>query len=160
MTEKATNTSLIPVLPTYEPKIDERSMTRIDLNIRDLQAKYPNGCICCGTTFIPKKFSNMISGHFNTVKHKKKCIIPSNQEFKQEFGISNNLNDAFDNKCKEVRDLKKLNYEYKQEIEKLQMKIDRFEGLNIKLQELLQIKNKTTHNSNPNPICENLIDLL
>ena len=44
MPATATITSLIPVLPTYKPKIYERSMTKIDLNIRDLQAKYPNGC--------------------------------------------------------------------------------------------------------------------
>ena len=64
-------TSLITVYPTYEPKIDSDNMIKIDLNIRDLQNKYPFGCICCGTTFTPKKYSSMIAQHFNTIKHKK-----------------------------------------------------------------------------------------
>ena len=63
--------SMINVLPIYEPKIDEITMTKIDLNIRDLQDKYSHGCICCGTIFYPKQFSSMISSHFNTIKHKK-----------------------------------------------------------------------------------------
>ena len=146
--------SLINVLPLYEPKIDELTMTKIDLNIRDLQNKYPSGCICCGTVFYPKKFSSMISSHFNTIKHKKKCINPNNQEFKQDFGCSNNLHEAFENKCKENRNLKKLNYEYKEEIKKIKFKIDRLEELNMKLQDLIH-----NNNNNNNIKCENLIDI-
>ena len=145
--------SIINVLPIYEPKIDEITMTKIDLNIRDLQDKYSHGCICCGTIFYPKKFSSMISSHFNTIKHKKKCINPNNQEFKQDFGSSNNLHEAFENKCKENRNLKKLNYEYKDEIDKSKFKIERLEQLNMKLQDLIQCGN------NSNIKCENLIDL-
>ena len=144
---------MINVLPIYEPKIDEITMTKIDLNIRDLQDKYSHGCICCGTIFYPKKFSSMISSHFNTIKHKKKCINPNNQEFKQDFGCSNNLHEAFENKCKENRNLKKLNYEYKDEIDKSKFKIERLEQLNMKLQDLIQCGN------NSNIKCENLIDL-
>ena len=145
--------SMINVLPIYEPKIDEITMTKIDLNIRDLQDKYSHWCICCGTIFYPKKFSSMISSHFNTIKHKKKCINPNNQEFKQNFGCSNNLYEAFENKCKENRNLKKLNYEYKDEIDKSKFKIERLEQLNMKLQDLIQCGN------NSNIKCENLIDL-
>jgi hypothetical protein len=67
--------SLIEVLPEYEPKINETNTEKIDLNIRDLQNKYPNGCLCCGTTFYPRKFSSMIASHFNTAKHKKNVYI-------------------------------------------------------------------------------------
>ncbi len=145
--------SLIEVLPTYEPKINETNTEKIDLNIRDLQNKYPNGCLCCGTTFYPRKFSSMIASHFNTAKHKKKCLYPANQLFKEEFGSSNNLTEAFDTKCKELRESKKLAYQYKDELDKLRLKCETLEKLNIKLQE------KISESYKPIVKCENLIDL-
>ena len=147
-------TQIIEVLPTYEPKINENNSQKIDLNIRDLQNKYPNGCICCGTTFYPRKFSSMIASHFNTSKHKKKCLYPANQLFKEEFGCSNNLTEAFDNKCKELREEKKLAYQYKDELDKLKIKYETLEKLNIKLQENITETLKPKHVK-----CENLIDL-
>jgi len=126
--------SIIEVLPNYEPKINETNTEKIDLNIRDLQNKYPIGCICCGTTFYPKRYSSMIASHFNTTKHKKKCICPANKLYKEDFGSSDNLNDAFDNKCKELREIKKLNYEYKDELDKIKKKYEILEKLNIYLQ--------------------------
>ena len=146
-------TEIIEVLPTYEPKINENNTEKIDLNIRDLQNKYSNGCICCGTTFYPRKFSSMIASHFNTSKHKKKCLYPANQLFKEEFGSSNNLTEAFDNKCKELREEKKLAYHYKDELDKLKIKYETLEKLNIKLQE------KISQSFTPIVKCENLIDL-
>lgn len=147
-------TQIIEVLPTYEPKINENNTEKTDLNIRDLQNKYSNGCICCGTTFYPRKFSSMIASHFNTSKHKKKCLYPANQLFKEEFGSSNNLTEAFDNKCKELREEKKLAYQYKDELDKLKIKYETLEKLNIKLQE------KLTETLKPKFVkCENLIDL-
>lgn len=146
--------SLIEVLPEYEPKINETNTEKIDLNIRDLQNKYPNGCHCCGTTFYPRKFSSMIASHFNTAKHKKKCLYPANQLFKEEFGSSNNLTEAFDTKCKELRESKKLAYQYKDELNKVQLKCETLEKLNIKLQE------KISESFTPIVKCENLIDLL
>jgi hypothetical protein len=145
--------SLIEVLPEYEPKINETNTEKIDLNIRDLQNKYPNGCLCCGTTFYPRKFSSMIASHFNTAKHKKKCLYPVNQLFKEEFGSSNNLTEAFDTKCKELRESKKLAYQYKDELDKLRLKCETLEKLNIKLQE------KISESYKPIVKCENLIDL-
>tara|TARA_B100000035_G_scaffold289936_1_gene276680 strand:- start:1838 stop:2284 length:447 start_codon:yes stop_codon:yes gene_type:complete len=147
-------TQIIEVLPTYEPKINENNTEKIDLNIRDLQNKYSNGCICCGTTFYPRKFSSMIASHFNTSKHKKKCLYPANQLFKEEFGSSNNLKEAFDNKCKELREEKKLAYQYKDELDKIKLKYETLENLNIKLQEKLTETLKTK-----DVRCENLIDL-
>ena len=126
--------SIIEVLPNYEPKINETNTEKIDLNIRDLQNKYPIGCICCGNTFYPKRYSSIIASHFNTTKHKKKCIYPANKLYKEDFGSSNNLNDAFDNKCKELREIKKLNYEYKDELDKIKKKYEILEKLNIYLQ--------------------------
>lgn len=145
---------IIEIIPNYEPKINENNTEKVDLNIRDLQNKYPNGCICCGTTFYPRKFSSMISSHFNTTKHKKKCLYPANQLFKEEFGSSSNLKEAFDNKCKELREEKKLAYQYKDELDKLKFKFESLEKLNIKLQE------RISDILNPkNVVCENLIDL-
>tara|TARA_B100000902_G_scaffold392666_1_gene445442 strand:+ start:110 stop:562 length:453 start_codon:yes stop_codon:yes gene_type:complete len=149
-------THIIEVIPNYEPKINENHTEKIDLNIRDLQNKYPNGCICCGTTFNSRKFSSMIASHFNTAKHKKKCLIPANQLFKEEFGSSNNLKEAFDTKCKELREEKKLAYQYKDELDKLKNKCEILEKLNIKLQE----KISETSILKPTYVkCENLIDL-
>jgi Sec-independent protein translocase protein TatA len=83
-------------------------------------------------------------------------LNPANQLFKEEFGSSSNLKEAFENKCKEVRELKKLAYEYKEELDKTKdelniqkMKYEVKEELNIKLQEKLC----------NNVLCENLIDL-
>ena len=147
-------TQLIENLPIYEPKINENNNEKIDLNIRDLQNKYPNGCICCGTTFYPRKFSSLISSHFNTAKHKKNCIYQANQLFKEEFGSANNLIEAFDSKCKELRNQKKLTYLYKDELENLKFKLQTLETLNFKLQEKLT---KTLESKIIN--CGNLIDL-
>ena len=36
------------VYPKYEPKTDWENQTKVNMNIRDLQGKYPNGCQCCG----------------------------------------------------------------------------------------------------------------
>ena len=133
--------SLIEVLPNYETKINENNSEKIDLNIRDLQNKFPIGCICCGTKFYPKRYSSMIASHFNTVKHKTKCLYQANKLYKEDFGSSNNLNEAFDIKCKELREIKKLNHEYKNELDKI---INKYEILNelfdIKCKELREIK--------------------
>lgn len=147
-------TSIVLTLPNYEPKINENNTEKVDLNIRDLQDKYTNDCICCGTTFYPRKFSSMIASHFNTAKHKKKCLNPANYLFKEDFGSSSNLKEAFDSKCKELREEKKLAYEYKEELEKLKFKCETLEKLNIKLQE------RISDILNPKNVeCENLIDL-
>jgi hypothetical protein len=145
--------SIIEGIPNYEAKINEFNTEKIDLNIRDLQNKFPNGCICCGTTFYPKKYSSMIASHFNTEKHKKKCLYYANKLYKEEFGSSNNLNEAFDNKCKELREIKKLNYEYKDELDNIRKKYEILEKLNIELQ------NKIIKWS-PKVICGDLIDFI
>lgn len=149
-------TSIIEVIPNYEPKINDSNTEKIDLNIRDLQNKYPNGCKCCGTIYYSKNFSRMISSHFKTTKHKKTCLDPSNLLFKEDLGNSKDLKEAFDNKCKELRQIKKLNYQYKDELDKFKIKYETLERLNIMYQEKreksLQIYSEVKE--------ENLIDLL
>ena len=145
--------ALIEVLPDYEPKLNETMTEKIDLNIRDLQVKYPNGCTCCGNTYLPRKYSSMIASHFNTKKHKKLTLTPSNILFKNDYGNSDNLTDAFDKKCKENRELKKLNHEYKDELDSINKKYKSLETLNINLQ-------KKILNTKVNQVrCDNLIDL-
>ena len=78
---------IIEIIPDYEPKINENNTEKVDLNIRDLQNKYPNGCICCGTTFYPRKFSSMISSHFNTIKHKKNVYIEQINYLKKNLDL-------------------------------------------------------------------------
>ena len=61
--------------------------------------------------------------------------------------------EAFDLKCKEMRELKKLNYKYKEELDDVVRKNNILQKLNIELQEKLSILN------NKNIKCENLIDI-
>ena len=147
---------IIESLPVYEPKINEITREKVDLNIRDLQKIYPHGCICCGTTYNYKKYSSMISKHFNTKKHYQKCLYPANQLLKEDIGLSNNLCEAFDLKCKEMRQLKKLNYKYKEELNSATDKNNILQKLNIELQEKLSILN---NKNNQYVKCENLIDI-
>lgn len=147
-------TQLINVIPNYEPKLDEVCFEIIDLNIRDLQNKFPNGCICCGNTYLPKRYSSLIAQHFNTKKHKKLCLLPANIDFKNNFGNSLSLKEAFDKMCKENRELKKLNYEYKEELDKLKNSIEILNKINLEYQKKILEGNKIK-----NIPCTNLIDL-
>jgi len=151
------NMSIIEVLPNYCPKIDDKNNKKIDLNIRDLQIKYPNGCVCCNVTYLPRKYSSLIAQHFNTRKHKKLCLDPANEIFKVDCGSNENILDIFDSKCKENRELKKLNYNYKQEIdsmkekyekelENIRIRFDILQKLNMELQEKVLTKNVETTN--------------
>tara|TARA_Y100000816_G_C25903865_1_gene471499 strand:- start:232 stop:675 length:444 start_codon:yes stop_codon:yes gene_type:complete len=146
-------TSIVEVLPNYEPKIDDKQFKKVDLNIRDLQQRYPNGCICCNNKYYPKKYSSLIAQHFNTKKHKKLCLDVENETFKNDFGNSKDLQEAFNNKCKENRELKKLNYNYKDEITQLKNSNFALQKINLEYQEKSLIINKKSTNS------INLIDL-
>tara|TARA_Y100000389_G_scaffold117707_1_gene114888 strand:- start:1220 stop:1705 length:486 start_codon:yes stop_codon:yes gene_type:complete len=160
-------TAIVAVLPNYEPKIDEKQFIKVDLNIRDLQEKFPNGCICCNNKYYPAKYSSLISKHFNTKKHKKLCLDVENESFKNDFGNSKDILDAFNNKCKENRELKKLNYEYKDEIfqfknkiEKLENKIEKLENKNNTLQTInLGYQQKSLLFNGRSVNTTNLIDL-
>lgn len=148
--------AIISSLPKYEPKVhvDDNEIKKIDLNIRDMQTKYPIGCMCCGNTYLPKRYSSMISQHFTTSKHKKLCIIPTNEDLKNNFGNSKDIYDAFDQKCREIRELKKLNYQYKDELEKLKTINETMQNINLSYQKTLVNYKK----SDDIPIA-NLIDI-
>ena len=149
--------SIIEVLPNYCLKIDEINNKKIDLNIRDLQIKYPNGCVCCNVTYLPRKYSSLIAQHFNTKKHKKLCLDPANEIFKEDCGSNENILDVFDLKCKENRELKKLNYNYKQELDSMKEKYEKeienirirfniLQKLNMALQDKVLTNNVETGN--------------
>jgi len=59
--------------PNYEPKTDWEHQTKVNMNIRDLQGKYPNGCQCCGNIYTKDKFSILVNSHFKTKKHQN-CV--------------------------------------------------------------------------------------
>tara|TARA_B100001093_G_C26859789_1_gene1029399 strand:+ start:5421 stop:5879 length:459 start_codon:yes stop_codon:yes gene_type:complete len=150
--------TIINIIPNYEPKINDETYTIIDLNIRDLQKKYKFGCICCGHTYLPNKYSQLIAQHFNTKKHKRLCLEPSTENFNNNFGDSDNYADAFDKKCKENRELKVLNYNFKKELEEFKKKYDDLQTINFEYQQ--QIIHFNNFNKNQKLIkCENLIDL-
>ena len=117
-------TSIINIIPEYEPKTDWSLFRKVDLNIRDLQCVYPRGCICCGITYTPSRYSNLISSHFKTKKHKKLVLDPSNDTFCQDMNVANDINQAYEDKCKENRKLKQLNFNYKEEINMLKRQLD------------------------------------
>ena len=100
-----------------------------------------------------KKYSSLIAQHFNTKKHKKLCLDVENETFKNDFGNSKDLQEAFNNKCKENRELKKLNYNYKDEITQLKNSNFALQKINLEYQEKSLIINKKSTNS------INLIDL-
>lgn len=150
--------NIINIIPTYEPKINDNTFKIEDLNIRDLQQKYRFGCICCGTTYLPNRYSQLISQHFNTKKHNRLCLEPASENFKNNFGESNNYAEAFEKKCKENRELKVLNYNYKMELDKLKEKYEALHNINFEYQQ--KILNFTNLIKNQQYIkCENLIDL-
>ena len=109
----------------YEPKTDWENNRKIDMNIRDLQEKYPNGCNCCGKFYSKNEFSRLVSSHFKTKKHKTKCLDISNEKFISDFRSVTDINRDFEEKCKEIRycktiifDLRRENKELKDELSK------------------------------------------
>ena len=118
------------VYPKYEPKTDWENQTKVNMNIRDLQGKYPNGCQCCGNIYTKDKFSILVNSHFKTKKHQKLCMEPANATFENDFRCVNDINTAYEESCRENRQLKRLNYELFQKIKNLeeQLNIYKFPG--------------------------------
>ena len=71
------------------------------------------GCKCCGNIYTPSRYYALIH-HFKTKKHHRLTLEPAND-------ISN----AYEEKCKENRKLKQLNYNYKEEITMLRKELDK-----------------------------------
>ncbi len=116
------------VYPSYEPKTDWENQKKIDMNIRDLQGKFPNGCRCCGNIYTRDKFSILVSSHFKTKKHNKLCLEPSNRSFETDFREVNDINVAYEESCKENRQLKRLNYELFEKIKNLEKQLNIYTG--------------------------------
>lgn len=119
-------TTLTNTIPDYEPKTDWKDFKKIDMNIRDLQQNYVHGCKCCGNIYNPGRYSVLIQ-HFKTKKHKKITLDPANQMFSSDMDEANDINTAYEEKCKENRKLKQLNYNYKEEITMLRKELDKLQ---------------------------------
>jgi len=117
-------TTLTNSIPDYEPKTDWKDFKKIDMNIRDLQQNYIHGCKCCGNIYNPGRYSVLIQ-HFKTNKHKKTTLDPANEMFSRDMNVANDINTAYEEKCKENRKLKQLNYNYKEEILMLRNELDK-----------------------------------
>ena len=117
-------TTLTNSIPDYEPKTDWKDFKKVDMNIRDLQQNYVHGCKCCGNIYNPGRYSALIQ-HFKTQKHKKLCLDSANQTFSSDMNEANDMNTAYEEKCKENRKLKQLNYNYKEEINMLKKELDK-----------------------------------
>ena len=112
--------------PQYEPKTDWDKQLKKDMNIRDLQGKYPHGCICCGTLYTKDKFSNLVNSHFKTKKHLDKCLTPAQNKFETDFRCVNDINMAYEESCRENRKLKRINYELFEKIQNLEKQLSYF----------------------------------
>ena len=110
----------------YEPKTDWDNHCKIDMNIRDLQEKYPNGCQCCGKFYIRSDFSRLVSSHFKTKKHFTRCLEIANEKFKTDFKDVADIHKDFEEKCKENRYLKQMIYELREELSQCKLELYKF----------------------------------
>ena len=134
---------IICLLPDYCPRIDESSSEARDLDLPEMKRNYPNGFKCCGIDYIPDKFSQFRGQHRHTSKHKKNVLDPKTQEHKQNLGDSDSIYEAFDKKCKEIRQLKKLILEKEKDIENEKFFKERILNSNLELQEeIKELKKK------------------
>lgn len=99
----------------YEPKTDWEKHCKVDMNIRDLQEKYPSGCYCCNKFYSRTEFSKLVSSHFKTKKHISKCLQIADEKFISDFKQVSDINRDFEEKCKEIRYLKQMLYESREE---------------------------------------------
>ena len=116
----------------YEPKTDWQKHRKVDMNIRDLQEKYPNGCNCFGKFYAKSDFYRLVSSHFKTKKHQTKCVDIFNEKFLSDFKEVSDINSDFEEKCKENRYLKTLIYELRQENKELKTEISKYHAPNYK----------------------------
>lgn len=127
-------TTLSLVTEKYQPKSNFDKFIKEDLSHSELKKKYPTGCICCDKLYTPTEYSKMISQHFKTKKHQKNVIDPANLLFYNDFKNSNDINQLYEEKCKENRILKKVNYEYSEKIKELEALIRTYK---VKTEDLL-----------------------
>ena len=139
-------------IPNYCPKIDETTGEARDLDLSEMKRIYPIGFMCCGVNYRLEKFSQFRGSHIKSAKHQKNILHPATKEYKENLGDCDTIQEAFQKKCKENTELKKLNLQK-------QNQLDRLSQCNIELQEdIKELKKKIK------PIKlivneENLIDL-
>jgi hypothetical protein len=135
--------NIICILPDYCPRIDESSSEARDLDLPEMRRNYPNGFKCCGVHYTPAKYSQFRT-HMKRPIHKKNVLDPKTQEHKENLGDCDTLLEAFDKKCKEIRQLKKLISQKEKDIENEKVIKERFLNSNLELQEeITELKKKT-----------------
>lgn len=152
------NFTLGQPLPKYCPKIDSLTNEARDLDLSEMKREYPRGFICCENDYTLEKFSQFRGQHIKTSKHKKKVLFPASQEYKENLGDCDSLLEAFQKKCKENRELKKLNLQKQIEIDKEKFTKDKVLEYNIELQEVIKELKKKTKQVKLIVKEENLID--
>lgn len=115
-------------LPNYCPKIDETIGEARDLDLNEMRREFSCGFICCGNTYLPNRFAPFRGSHIKSKKHQKNILDPATQDYKENLGDCDTLVEAFQKKCKENKESKKL-------ILQKQNEIDRVLRCNIDLQE-------------------------
>jgi hypothetical protein len=111
------------------------------------------GFICCGTNYGLQKFSQFRNKHMKNEKHKKNILDPATKEYRENLGDCDTLLEAFQKKCKENKELKKLNLQK-------QNQLDRISQCNIELQEDIKELKKKIKPIKLKVKEANLIDLL
>tara|TARA_B100001093_G_C26755947_1_gene983388 strand:+ start:126 stop:572 length:447 start_codon:yes stop_codon:yes gene_type:complete len=144
---------LVQRLPNYCPKINEILGEARDLDLTEMRREYPHGFICCGNEYLLGKFSQFRGQHMKSKKHQKNILDSATQEYKENLGDCDTLLEAFQKKCKENRELKKLNLQK-------QTELDRVLRCNIELQEEIKEFKKKLKPVKLKVKEENLIDLL
>lgn len=114
----------------YEPKTDWENNRKVDMNIRDLQEKYPNGCNCCGKFYAKCDFYRLVSSHFKTKKHLTKCVQIADEKFQTDFKDVSDIYKDFEEKCKENRYQKQMIYELREENKDLKDSLGKFQTPN------------------------------
>lgn len=140
-------------LPNYCPIIDETTGEARNLDLSEMRRIYPMGFICCGRNYGLQKFPQFRNKHMKNEKHKKNILDPATKEYRENLGDCDTLLEAFQKKCKENKELKKLNLQK-------QNQLDRISQCNIELQEDIKELKKKIKPIKLKVKEANLIDLL
>lgn len=126
---------LVEVLPNYCPKIDENMNSARDLDRNELIRTYPKGFKCCGIIYQKNKFTQFRASHIKTKIHRESILDAETNNFKENFGDSDTLVEAFQKKCKEIRQIKSLLVQKQIELDKQKVLVEKLMTCNIDLQE-------------------------
>jgi hypothetical protein len=151
---------LVQRLPNYCPKINESLGQARDLDLPEMRREYPIGFICCGNEYLSVKFSQFKAQHIKSKKHYKNVLDLATEEYKENLGDCDTLLEAFQKKCRENKELKKLNLQKQIEIDKEKLNKERIVECNLELQEEIKELKKKLRPVKLKVKEENLIDLL